>query len=541
MKRQSRRIAVAVGTVCFLLVLALLAVWALSCLPESDALLFVRQGEGEVTLTREKKSTSLGAEERLNAAVGESLVFCAGEELSYWLVNGVRVSVSGVLELKMPNGELRVKAVFGEEKRALDVYTPDAVVFEAAEMGEGAFRPFFPTVTQAEDGTILVVYYLSDAHALYRQNEGKLSGVLQLTRSVDGGKTWSVPETLVDLTDEDVEKGDYNREARDPNLQRLSDGTILLTFPVRAPIGKPGLNGSSENDYWAERSYYMTSTDNGQSWNEMRVIECDYFSRGEDFLYDNPARTTGCWVKNGSVAELSNGELLFPLYGAENCSSRAVYTGVVVKARNNGDGTLTFVKDWAEIDGKTTDAALILPRGEGNETALYAHGDTVYALARTAIPSKTDGGVVYRSADGGRTFEKLALEPTENRCLNQPNFCALGGELVLVNYSVPLASVSDSPARRTARPVYGKLFNAATGAWAEYDAAVVYDTQTATVADMANPSSVLLQDGRIMTVYYDTSAPLVRKGLIGATFTSLTDYLPAGQEALNESLAAYLG
>ncbi|MBQ2253520.1 MAG: exo-alpha-sialidase, partial [Clostridia bacterium] len=390
----------------------------------------------------------------------------------------------------------------------------------------------------AADGTLLVVYYYANGHALYNQTEGKLSGVLCLVRSTDGGEKWSEPEVLVDLRDEDRENGDFNREPRDPNLQRLSDGTLLLTFPVRAPIGKPGYNGKNLNDYWSERSYYMTSLDNGATWSEMREIECDYFSGGEPFLYDDATRTTGCWVKNGSAAELENGELLLPLYGAKTCDSRADYEGVVVRAKNNGDGTLTFIKDWAEIDGKATDAAQLLPRGRGNEIALSAFGDKVYALARTAIPSVTKGGVLYRSTDGGRTFSEYALAPTDNDCLNQPNFCVISDEYVLANYSVPLASVYQSPARRTARPVYAKLFNVKTGDWDECDAVCLYDSTTSTVADMGNPSSVRLSDGRIFTVFYDTGAPASRRGFIGGRFTDLSTYL--GKTADAKKVAALL-
>lgn len=442
-----------------------------------------------------------------------------------WTLDGTLLGHFGEMEIPVMNTNRNLCVDFTDKPKTLDPYTPDTVVYEAEGVGSDAARPFFPTVTEARDGTLLVVYYYANGHALYNQSEGKLSGVLCLVRSTDGGESWSAPETLVDLRDEDRSTADFNREPRDPNLQTLSDGTILLTFPVRAPIGKAGYNGANLNDYWAERSYYMTSMDNGVTWSEMREIECDYFSGGEPFLYDDPNRTTGCWVKNGSAAELADGELLLPLYGAKTCDSRADYEGVLVRAKNNGDGTLTFVKDWARIDGVKTDAARILPKGSGNEVALTASGDTVYALARTAIPSATKGGVLYRSTDAGRTFSEYALEATDNDCLNQPNFCAISGDYVLANYSVPLASVYHSPARRTARPVYAKLFNVKTGDWDEFEAVCLYDSTTSTVADMGNPSSVRLSDGRIFTVFYDTGAPATRRGFIGGRFTDASTYL----------------
>lgn len=499
----------------------------------------VVQGEGTLVLTGKEEAALSAGKHRFSVKAGDTFTLTANGD-AYFTVGGVRMSAEDALSVTVPDRNLTVGVTFEEVSFGFSPLTADAVVAEAQETGSSAVRPFFPAVTQAEDGTVLVVYYSADGHALYHQSEGKLSGVLCLVRSTDGGKTWSRPQTLVDLTDEDRENGDFNREARDPNLQRLSDGTVILTFPVRAPIGKAGYNGSALNDYWSERTYYMISRDNGKTWSEMRPVECDYFS-AEPFLYDDPTRTTGTWVKNGSMAELSGGELLIPLYGAKTCNTRADYTGVVVKAKLAPDGTLTFLKDWAKDEnGAPTDAALVLPRGQGNELALCAGEGAVYALARTAIPSRTAGGVVYRSLDGGVTWEEYALEKTGNDCLNQPSFAPLGGDLVLVNYSVPLASVYDSPARRTARPVYAKLFNTKTGNWTEYDAVCLYDTESATVADMANPASVLLSDGRILTVFYDTSAPAHRAGFIGVRFTVLTDYLSQTSPSLEQTVQALL-
>ncbi|MBQ2253212.1 MAG: exo-alpha-sialidase [Clostridia bacterium] len=404
-------------------------------------------------------------------------------------------------------------------------YDPTVVgteIFKATDYSDSGYKSFFPSTTQADDGTLYAVYYYGPSHAYYNQTEGKLSGVLHLVKSTDNGMTWSDPEVIVDLTDEDKSKGDYNRESRDPNLQKLSDGTLVLTFPVRAPIGKAGLNGSSRNDYWYERAYYMTSIDNGKTWSSMKEIECDYFSKGEPFLYDDLNRTTGCWVKNGSIAEMENGDLIFPLYGAVDCSSRSILETVVVKAKNNGDGTFTFYKEWAN----GTDTAHVAGQGLGDELAVWAYGDTVYGFARNKINSdysKNTGGIVYRSTDGGVTWAEYAVENTANNCINQPNFAKITDELVLVNYSVPMASVNIT-GKRSARPIYGKLFNLKTGEWNEYTAVPVFDVVNAgqTNNDMGNPASILLDDGRIFTVGY--SNPSNASSVIVGQYTTIDYY-----------------
>ena len=397
--------------------------------------------------------------------------------------------------------------------------------FNVTENGKEGYKAFFPSTTQADDGTLYVVYYYGPSHAYYNQSEGKLAGVLHLVSSTDNGQTWSEPKVIVDLTDEDQAKGDFNRESRDPNLQKLSDGTLVLTFPVRAPIGKAGLNGSNPNNYWYERAYYMTSIDNGKTWSQMKEIEFDYFSGGEPFLYDDPTRTTGCWVKNGSIAELDNGDLLFPIYGAVDCSTRSIMESLVVKAKNNGDGTFTFYKDWA--NGK--DASQVVGVGLGDELAVWAYGDNVYALARNKIVSSgvdaNTGGIVYRSTDRGVTWAEYDVENTANNCVNQPNFTKIDEERVLVNYSVPMGSVNGTQ-KRSARPIFGKLFNVSTGDWDEYDAVTVFDVVSAgqTNTDMGNPASVLLDDGRIFTVGY--SNPSNGSSIIVGQYTKLDMYDP---------------
>lgn len=533
-----------IGGACLVLAACVCLIFLLSARAPSTPVLTlsVRGRESAVSVRAAEQllgTVQTGEQAQFPVPAGETVTLTATGRAPVWCIDGVRTFAESTVTFTMGGEDVHFSA-HSYKNAAFDEYSVDTVVYEAKELGTDARRPFFPSVTQAADGTVLVVYYLSDGHALYNQSEGKLNGVLQLVRSHDNGHSWSEPVTLVDLSDEDVAAGDYNREPRDPNLHRLSDGTLLLTFPVRAPIGKAGLNSSSGkyNDYWAERAYYMTSTDNGVTWSEMRLIECDFFST-EPFLYDDPERTTGCWVKNGSIAETADGEILFPLYGYMDCSSRGNYYGVVVRAKNNGDGTLTFRKDWTtDEEGRPSDAAILLGRGQGNELGLVACGNTVYALARTPSDNSAQNAPVYRSLDGGVTWERFATEYTANRCLNQPYFTPLTDELVLVNYAVPLASASQSPARRTARPVYGKLFNAATGAWDEYDAVTVYDTQSATVADMGNPASVLLFDGRIFTVFYDTSAPAVRCGFIGGRYTVLEDYLRGSDPALRDATKA---
>jgi hypothetical protein len=100
-------------------------------------------------------------------------------------------------------------------------------------LSTGSDVKYAPAITEAEDGSIWVVYWsVVDRRRILGQ------------RSTDGGQTWSEP---VQLTTEDT-LGD-----RDPAITTTSEGTIWLLWTARRP----------NDEIW-----YKTSTDNGNTWSE---------------------------------------------------------------------------------------------------------------------------------------------------------------------------------------------------------------------------------------------------------------------------------
>ena len=98
-----------------------------------------------------------------------------------------------------------------------------------------------PAVCVAKNGTILAVY----------NTEGGGGKELQLSRSVDGGFTWSQPAPIPIICDCSIYPG---------SLTTLSDGRIVLNWCCyRDPSGTP----------WRE-PHFSTSVDEGEHWTEQQ-------------------------------------------------------------------------------------------------------------------------------------------------------------------------------------------------------------------------------------------------------------------------------
>lgn len=112
-----------------------------------------------------------------------------------------------------------------------------------------------PAFGQARDGTLVVSFFRTACYDAAGNYDDKLDKPVDtmLTRSADGGKTWSAPEPL------DVSKigwgSPYGR------IVTLPDGAMLMNIyggPVRKPSEKVN---NAEN-----HSYLFRSTDDGKTW-----------------------------------------------------------------------------------------------------------------------------------------------------------------------------------------------------------------------------------------------------------------------------------
>lgn len=122
--------------------------------------------------------------------------------------------------------------------------------------GAGAYEAF-PDVVRLKDGRLFCVFYDGYGHVAFPnaaifKTGGRVSGCY----SSDEGKTWSQPFVVFDSPFDD----------RDPSVTVLDDGTVLCNFFL---LDKP-----VDPSKWYRKlgTWYIRSTDNGQTWSEPTPI-----------------------------------------------------------------------------------------------------------------------------------------------------------------------------------------------------------------------------------------------------------------------------
>ncbi|PYI54037.1 exo-alpha-sialidase [Paenibacillus flagellatus] len=329
---------------------------------------------------------------------------------------------------------------------------PDVIV---ASGTPGTSNTYFPSMERLSDGTLFVVYYGASAH------EGT-DGKIMKTVSTDDGQTWSAPVTMIDTPEDD----------RDPSIMQMSDGTLLVSW-------------FTYNNTTAKRQVRTArSTDGGATWSAPVTVGTSL------------AATSAVTSK---AVELSNGDLLLPIYGSVASTSEMPRSTAV----RSTDGGLTW--------GASTEVTLAEPIPAQNigfvePVIVDLGGGHLYSLHRTLREYDNYYAWESHSYDNGLTWTQAARTSMKAHC----------SDLLLLSNGLLLHTWGDrSFAFAGGRPVVGKAIPVGDD-WADWQTVAIY--KNSGVGDMSYPSAVELADGTIFIVYYDAS-----RGFIGGTYATAAE------------------
>ncbi len=160
-----------------------------------------------------------------------------------------------------------------------------------------------PSLGQAKDGTLLVGFWRTETYDENDRYNPKLDKprTTWVTRSADGGKTWSDPSQ--------IDTADIGIGSPFGRMLTLPDGTVLMAiygFGIRQPDAKDG--GTRHH------SYIYRSKDNGLTWERISEIGDGKQQLNETSLLRLPdgkllaavrARSTEVWVSESTDNGLS--------------------------------------------------------------------------------------------------------------------------------------------------------------------------------------------------------------------------------------------
>jgi Neuraminidase (sialidase) len=304
---------------------------------------------------------------------------------------------------------------------------------------------YFPVICKLKDGEILAAVRGGGPHKF---SWGKAR--VDLVRSVDGGQTWTQPVTVADYPD---------RDELNPALGQLSDGTVVLAFWSY----KGSMDFESHDALKALRgklifleSYFYTrrSKDGGRSWDA-------------PVLFQPPTKLGSVY---GKIVEIDKVALMTYYSFDPDSRNGSVY---LLRSRdggrNWGDPTL-LAQDYNET------ALAVLPNGRLAAALRSAHGQSVS---------------VCFSDDAGRTWTTPKGVANDNE--HPGDLVVLPDNRLILTYGERNRPFG---VRALISPDGGKTWDRKNTVVLAWDAPN---------RDCGYPSSVALDDGRVLTMYYQVN------------------------------------
>ncbi|MCH2126149.1 MAG: glycoside hydrolase [Pirellulaceae bacterium] len=311
----------------------------------------------------------------------------------------------------------------------------------------------FPVLTKLREGGLAFVCRGRFEHVV-----GDAS--LDLVRSVDDGRHWTNPRTIID---------EQAIDERNPAFGQLADGTLLLAYTYY------DLEASTWGGLW-----YMRSENLGRTWDEPKRV------------YDPP--DGGYGSPFGKILQLKDGTALLAFYTTDDFRQDPIV--------NDGIERAWFLR--SQDSGKTWGDPSLIAAGH-NEAALvdFGNGKIGAAIRRSPGPEQDSLSWTTSSDQGYSWAAPIPLRPQGE---HPGDLLQLkDGRLLLVygtrrspgrlfeNYNSDESIVQKMGVEAQLSSDGGKT-------WGKE---IVLD-RTAPNFDCGYPSSVQLDDGRVVTLYYVT-------------------------------------
>jgi hypothetical protein len=293
-----------------------------------------------------------------------------------------------------------------------------------------------------QDGRIAVVLRGGAGHL-------GIKGRLDMVFSPDEGKTWTKPAVIVDSPEDD----------RNPALGQARDGTLIVGYWRTATYDDQGRYNpklDKPTGTWVTRSQ-----DGGKTWSQSEPIDVSDIGWGSPY---------------GRILTLPNGTLLMPVYG-----------GPVRKPGEKAANTDNSYLYRSTDNGKTWQRFAEPGPKRFNETSLVR-----LASGKLLAAMRTRGGAEVWLVDGSEDGRAWGVPRKLTPGMVHPADLLLLPDnrvLLVTGYRVGPFGVRGMVGDREGRFDWEKRF------------VLVND---ATSTDCGYPSSVLLKDGQVLTLYYAT-------------------------------------
>lgn len=362
--------------------------------------------------------------------------------------------------------------------------------------GLNGYTGRFPDVISTRNG-LIAVYYWNDIHAPYVF--GDHLGIIKIQKGTSDGENWESPVDLIDKdflvksglglwksgdtfyyseSDAEANNAEFCVEARDPNLARMGN-LLIMTFFTRIPwnAGQDGysfLQYNENYDYTYGRTFIMVSNDEGITWSQPVEIKSKYLDRGS--------------AKRGNIAVLDDHTILIPLYGYNSTLGNTFTTANVLAIFE--DGEWDFQQEYCTHSG-----------GDGafekgvTEVSLTTLDKKIYALLRPT-------GDIMVSEDRGATWQDVkCIGKDKEFVLHQPS-------LQTIEASKQILASWSEPNENGGRDIFLMLYSPhKDNVWRYAYKSCIYHNDEG--GDMADPTSILLSDNTVLTIYYDVQKHIV--------------------------------